>query len=156
MSRDGDRGEERPFGESGVCGILLEKDFAAHAVEFRVEPALSTAFEILERMIEGGERGRRLAISRFRFRQSSPDQRLKRPDIIPLKQGGGPPEIRETDIRDAGAQFHPSFQECAESNPQGDAMLIRARRGVEDAGWPRKPMTLVAEFRSVSVVYPPE
>ena len=103
MSRDGDRGEERLFGETGVCGILLEKDFAAHAVEFRVEPALSAAFEILERMIEGGERGRRLAISRFRFRQSRPDQRQKRPDIVSLKQGIGSPEIRKTDFRDAGA-----------------------------------------------------
>src|SRR5215471_9012676 len=112
MSRDSDRGVERLFGEAGICGVLLEKNFAAHAVDFRVEPALSATFEVLERVSQRGERSRRLAISRLR--QSRPDQRLKRPDIIPLKQGGGPPEIHETDIRNAGAQFYPGFQEGAE------------------------------------------
>ncbi len=94
-------------------------------MEFRVEPALPAAFEVLERKVERGQRGRRLAISRFRFRQSRPDERLKGPDVILLKQGGGPPDIREANFRGAGAQFHPGFQEGSESDPQGDAMLMR-------------------------------
>ena len=64
-------------------------------MEFRVEPALSAAFEVLERTVERGKRGRRFAVSRFRFRQSRPDERLKGADVVLLKQGGGPPDIRE-------------------------------------------------------------
>ena len=39
--RDGDGGEESGFGGGGVGGVLFEEDFAANAVEFGVEPAMS-------------------------------------------------------------------------------------------------------------------
>ena len=64
---------------------------------------LSCAIEVLERLLECGQSGFRLAIPRFRFRQSCPDERLKSPDAILMKQGGSPAHIQETDFRDAGS-----------------------------------------------------
>src|SRR5208283_2740066 len=67
MSRDGDRGKERLL-DGRIGGILPEKDFAAHAVELRVEPALSAPFEVVQRTVERSQRGGRLAVPRLRFR----------------------------------------------------------------------------------------
>ena len=69
---------------SGFAGVFLEEDVAPHAVDLRIEPALSCASEILERLIERGQSGFRLPIPRFRFRKSRPDERLKSADAILL------------------------------------------------------------------------
>ncbi|MGO9418056.1 hypothetical protein [Roseiarcus sp.] len=54
-ARDGERGEKRLLG-GRIGRTVFDKDFAARAVEFRVEPALPAALEILERMVERGPR----------------------------------------------------------------------------------------------------
>ena len=79
----------------------------------------------VERMIERGERGRRLAISRFRLRQRRPDQRLESPDFIRVEQGGGSPHIRKSDTGTPERNSTQASRNAPKANPQGDPMLMR-------------------------------
>src|SRR5208337_2761837 len=54
-------GEEGFFGGRGLGGVLFEEDFAAGAVEFGVEPALSGAFGLGDGKIDRDEGGIDLA-----------------------------------------------------------------------------------------------
>jgi len=82
---DGDGSAEGVFGGCGVRRAFLKQDVAARAVDLRIEPLLSGAIEVLERLLECGQSGFRLAVSRFRFCQSCLDERLKGAHAILLK-----------------------------------------------------------------------
>ncbi len=84
MLRDADGGEKGLFRGVWIRRVFLEEDVAPHAVDLRIEPALSCASEILKRLIERGQSGFRLSIPRFRFRKSRPNERLKSADAILL------------------------------------------------------------------------
>src|SRR5271157_635269 len=121
---DGDGGKVGVFGGVEVCRVFLEEKVATRAVDLCVKPALSCAIKVLKRLMDCCQSGFGLTISRFRFRQSRPDERLKGPDAILLKQGSRPAHVQETSFRGARSQFHPGFQEGPESDPKGDSMLV--------------------------------
>src|SRR5271157_174057 len=122
---DGDGGKVGVFGGVEVCRVFLEEKVATRAVDLCVKPALCCAIEVLKRLIDCCQSGFGLTISRFRFRQSCLDERLKGPDSILLKQGGRPAHVQKTIFRGAGSQFHPGFQEGPKSDPQADPVLVR-------------------------------
>jgi len=101
-SRDADRRKESVYREGRVGRIQLEQDFAAHAVDLRIEPALSCAIEAVKRFLERGQSGFQLAILRFRPGQRRLDERLESPDSIRIEQGGGSPHIQKGDGRGPG------------------------------------------------------
>ena len=107
--RDADGGKKSVYREGRVGRIQLEQDFAAHAVDLRIEPALSYAIEAVKRFLERGHSGFQLAIPGFRLGQRRLDERLESPNSIRIEQGGGSPHIQKGDGRGPGLQFHPGF-----------------------------------------------
>src|ERR1700722_5682251 len=100
--RDADRGKQSVYSEGRVFRIQFEQDSAAHAVDLRIEPALSCAIEAVKRFLERGQSGFQLAIPRFRLRQRRLEERLESPNSIRIEQGGGSPHVQKRDGRGPG------------------------------------------------------
>ena len=70
LLRDGDGGEEGGFGGGGLGGVLFEEDFAADAMDFGVEPALTRLRGFGDDRVD--RRKRRLDLAAFRLSLGQP------------------------------------------------------------------------------------
>ena len=123
--RDGDGGEEGLFGGSGVGGVLLQQDFAANAMEFRVAPALSGAFRIGERPIDRCQGGVDLTGFRFSLGHAGCDQRSEDDDLLFAAQRDATTHFGKGREFSAGFPGCPGLQENALGAAQRQIMFSR-------------------------------
>src|SRR5208337_1415418 len=129
-------GEERLLRRRRMNGVPVEQDFAADALQLRVEPVLAGSLRRRECGIQGRRRSIEIAVLGFSIGQDAFEERVKGDGVLLAKLSYAAPHFRQAGRVLPGPPSRPPLRELAVGLPKPQIVLTRemSQRGGEGRG----------------------